>query len=323
MHQPNSAGNFYQTQSAVLFIIFSRLDTSLQVLAQIKQAKPPRLYLIADGPRANKPGEDVKCAETRAAVLAAIDWDCEVKTWFRDENVGPKEAISTGVSWFFEHETEGIVLEHDCLPANSFFMFCDTMLERYRYDTRIWLISGMNLLKGKKWGDASYYFSNLTNAWGWATWKRSWLSYDKNLDGYTEQDARKLLPKIFDDPFFADRWLEIFINTKSGKIDTWDYQAAFAQLFNHCLNIIPNNNLVSNIGFGELAENTTNAQHAFAALPVEELTEIIHPKFMVPEKEADRLVLAEEFKPIAEYLKKHNSARRRFKRWLKGLGNSK
>lgn len=310
---------YYQTQSAVLFIIFNRLDTTLQVLEQIRRAKPARLYINADGPRTSREGEAIKCAETKAAVMAGIDWDCEVKTLFRDENVGPKEAVAGAVTWFFEHETEGIILEHDCLPANSFFRFCDTLLAQYRFDTRIWLISGNNLLKGKKWGDASYYFSNLTNAWGWATWRRAWKDYDKDLAGYDEHEVREQLQKIFDDPFMVDRWVEIFINTKSGKINTWDYQAAFAQLFNHSLNIIANSNLVSNIGFGEQAENTTNEHHAFAAIALEEITSITHPKFMVPEKEADRLVLEIEFKPIAEHLKKHNSARRRFKRWLKSF----
>jgi len=319
MHNLVNTNSYYQTKSAVLFIVFNRMDTSLQVLEQIRHARPARIYLNADGPRLDKAGEDIRCAETKAAVLAGIDWDCEVKTFFRDENNGPKENIAAAITWFFANETEGIILEHDCLPNQSFFMFCDTLLEKYRFDTRIWLISGNNLLKGKTWGNASYYFSNLTNAWGWASWRRSWVSYDKDLINYTEQDVRKFLSEIFEDPFFVDCWTDIFIKTKSGEINTWDYQAAFAQLFNHQLNIIPNKNLVSNIGFGALAENTTNDNHAFAALPTEQVAEIIHPQFMMPEREADRQVLEVEFKPIADFLKKHNSARRRLKRWLKNL----
>jgi hypothetical protein len=309
----------YQTKSAILFIIFNRVDTTLQVLEKIRSAKPARLYITADGPRTSRDGEDVRCAEAKAAVLAGIDWDCEVKTLFRDQNVGPKEAISSAINWFFENETEGIILEHDCLPAASFFMFCDTLLEKYRFDTRIWLISGSNLLKGKKWGEASYYFSHLTNGWGWATWRRSWNDYDKDLSKYNEHEVREQLQKIFDDPFIIDCWVKIFSDTKSGKIDTWDYQAGFAHLFNNCLNIVSNQNLVSNIGFGQYAENTLDENNAFASIPLEEITEITHPRFMLPEKEADRLILLEEFKPISEYLKKHNSVRRRFKRWLRSL----
>jgi len=306
----------YKVKSSILFIIFNRLDTTLLVLEQIKQVRPNRLYITADGPRATVPGEDLKCMATREAVLAAIDWDCEIKTLFRAENLGPKEAISSAISWFFDHEEEGIILEHDCLPAKSFFRFCDVLLERYRFDTRIFLISGSNLSR-QKWSDASYYFSQLSNAWGWAIWKRSWIGYDKDLTGYTEAEVREQLGKFFDDPFIIDCWVRNFVLLNSGQINTWDYQMTFKHFFSHCLNIAPNNNLVSNIGFGHLAENTVDADSFFAGIPLEEIRELKHPKFILPEKKADKLILMKEFEPIAAYQKKHNSLRRRFKRWVK------
>jgi hypothetical protein len=315
----NDTPQNYQTVSPVLFIIFNRHDTALQVLAQIRKAKPARLYIVADGPRALREGEAKRCEETKAKVLAGVDWECELKTFFLDENVGPKMAISSAIDWFFENEPEGIILEHDCLPADSFFMFCDELLKKYRFDTRIWLISGSNLLKGRRWNEATYYFSQLTNGWGFATWRRSWAQYDRDLSAYTEVEAEQQLKKIFTDPFIIYCWLDIFKKTKSGEIDTWDYQAGFAHFFNNCINVVPNSNLVSNIGFGEFAENTMNADSVFSKIPLEEITEIIHPKFMLPEKEADHLILLDEFKPIAQYLQKHNSVRRRFKRWLRAF----
>jgi hypothetical protein len=311
----------YQTKSAVLFIIFNRVDTSLQVLKQIKRSKPPRLYITADGPRTTKTGEDRRCEETRKAVMNAIDWNCQVTTLFRDRNLGPKEAISSAITWFFEQEEDGIILEHDCLPANSFFFYCDVLLEKYRDDKRVWLVSGCNFQNGKKWGDASYYFSNLTNGWGWATWRRSWNEYDKELSRYDYKEVRRNLEKIFEQPLIVDRWVQIFEDTKSGKIDTWDYQVTFAHLFSHSVTIAPNINLVSNIGFGELAENTTDSNSPFANVPLEEINEIKHPIFMVPEKSADLSTLIEEFNisEMIKHLKKHNSYRRKIKRWLRSL----
>ena len=148
----------YHTKSPVLFIIFNRTDTTLRVLEQIKKAKPARLYITADGPRLNRPGEDIACAKAKAEVLKAIDWECELKTLFREENLGPKHAVSSALDWFFEQEEEGIVLEHDCLPANSFFRFCDTLLEKYREDTRVWLISGRQSFKREKMGQRILLF---------------------------------------------------------------------------------------------------------------------------------------------------------------------
>jgi hypothetical protein len=310
------SSSHYKTKSPVLFILFNRPDTTLLVLEQIRLAKPERLYLTADGPRPGRTEEALKCAEVKAAVLAGVDWPCEVKTLFRKENLGPKEAVSSAITWFFEHEEEGIILEHDCLPAKSFFWFCDTMLEKYRFDTRVFLISGSNLSR-KKWGDASYYFSQLSNAWGWAIWKRSWTGYDKDLTNLNEQQVTEQLHKVFDDSFIIHCWVRNFLLLRSGQVNTWDYQMTFQHFFGNYLNIAPNNNLVSNIGFGSLAENTIDAGSFFAAIPLEEMDEIIHPKFMLPEKAADHLILTEEFAPYAAYLKKHNSLRRRFKRWVK------
>ena len=312
-----SLPSVYQTRSAVLFIIYNRYDTALQVLAQIAQARPPRLYITADAARKSHPGEEVACAETRARVMAAINWECEVKTLFREENLGPKEAISSAIDWFFETEDEGIILEHDCLPANSFFRFCDNLLDKYRLDTRIWLISGSNLAR-KKFGSASYYFSKLTNGWGWATWKRSWAYYDKNLTQFELSEVRHQLQNVFDDPLVVDSWEQIFINMKDGKINTWDYPASFAHMFNNCLNIMANSNLVSNIGFGELAENTTNENSLFASIPLEELGKITHPTYILAEKEADYIVLNEEFNLEARR-KKLASPKIKIKSWLKGI----
>ncbi len=314
--------NNYQSKSAILFIIFNRIDTSVRVLEQIKLARPSRLYITADGPRESRPDEKRLCEECRKAVMQMIDWECDVKTLFRTENIGPKEAISSALNWFFEFEEEGIILEHDCLPSNSFFKFCDTLLEKYREDKRIWLISGCNFQNGKEWGTATYYFSNLTSAWGWATWRRSWNSVDKDLKKYEESEIRVQLEKIFNDRMIVDTWVRIFEETKSGKIDSWDYQVTFEHLFNHSINIAPNKNLVSNIGFGDLAENTTDANSMFANVPLQHLTEpITHPKYFLPEYQADLHILMEEFDIVnrKNYLKKLNSPKKKIKRWIKNL----
>ena len=179
----------YQTTSAVLFVIFNRPDTTEKVFAQIKAAKPKRLYIAADAPRANFPGEELRCKQAKQ-IVENIDWECEVKTLYKKKNVGCREGVLSAVTWFFNHEEEGIILEDDCLPANSFFKFCDVMLEKYRDDTRIRHITGCNLQQGKKWGDSTYYFSNRTHVWGWASWKRVWKDYDKELSKYNKAEVK-------------------------------------------------------------------------------------------------------------------------------------
>ncbi|MBE9598805.1 nucleotide-diphospho-sugar transferase [Pedobacter sp. MC2016-24] len=305
----------YQLNSPLLFLIFNRPDTTLEVFEMIKKVKPSRLYIAADGPRRNKAMEANLCIESRA-ILSRIDWDCEVKTLFRNENLGCKLAVSTAIDWFFEQEEEGIILEDDCLPALSFFYFCDQMLEKYRKDERIRHISGCNLHSGKTWGEASYYFTESTNIWGWASWRRVWKDYDRDLVQYQESDVRAQLSKIFYDDFLAEQWINIFKELKADKINTWDFQLAFLNYFNHGLSVNPNVNLITNIGFRADATHTPNPNAPYSRLPLHEMTEITHPKYMLAEKQADYEVFQKEFH-LEERRKKHFSYRRRFKRWLK------
>ena len=307
----------YQTKSAVLFILFNRPDSTKRVFEQIKLAKPTRLYIAADGPRLQF-AEDVDlCKQTRETVNT-IDWDCEVKTLFNDGNAGCKNAVSAAITWFFSHEEEGIILEDDCLPANSFFRFCDTLLEKYRYDTRIRHITGCNLQFGKQWGDSSYYFSNRTHVWGWASWRRVWRDYDLTLGRYNGDEVKEIMQNIYPDELVAECWANIFKEVKAGKINSWAYPLDFANFFNNGLVIIPNENLISNIGFSTLATHTIEEQSVYASIPLMEIGEITHPIFIVPQKRADLSIINRDFN-IAERRRKQNAWHRKTKRWVKAM----
>ncbi len=295
----------YQTQSAVLFIIFNRPDTTARVFEEIKLARPPRLYIAADGPRASRAGEELLCKQARH-IATQINWDCDVKTLFNDANAGCKNAVAGAITWFFENEEEGIILEDDCLPDNSFFRFCDVLLSRYRQDERVKHIAGGNFQHGKKWGDASYYFSSLTHIWGWASWRRVWKDYDKELSKYTANDVVKTLTALYNDEEITTDWVNNFKAVKAHEVDTWDYQLIFTNFFNNGLCIIPNVNLISNIGFGHDATRTTNPQNTWANIPVNDIGEITHPKDLIMQIHADISSLKEktDLTPKPNFIKK-------------------
>ncbi|RAJ25581.1 nucleotide-diphospho-sugar transferase [Pedobacter cryoconitis] len=305
----------YKTSSPILFLIFNRPDTTAQVFNEIRKTRPSRLYIAADGPRKDRADDQVLCLET-LQVAAQIDWECDVKTLYRSTNLGCKNAISSAIDWFFEQEEEGIILEDDCLPSNSFFYYCDTMLERYRTDTRIRHISGCNLMLGDKRGNDSIFFVNQTHVWGWASWKRVWKDYDKDLIMYQLEEVHTQLSNIFSTPMLVTMWVNIFKDLKAGKIDTWDYQLAFLNFFNNGLSVMPNVNLISNIGFRADATHTVNSNNKYSNIPLEEFSEVTYPKYTLPDKEADYAVLNREF-DLEERIRKHNLLRRRFKRWIK------
>jgi hypothetical protein len=307
----------YTVQSPVLFMIFKRPGTTRQVFERIRAAKPSRLYISADGPRPGNDTDPELCRQARE-VVANIDWDCTVKTLFFEENKGCKVAVSSGISWFFEQEEEGIILEDDCLPSASFFYFCDTLLQKYRHDTRVRNITGTNSQMGRQWGNASYYFSQYCNVWGWATWRRVWKEYDGELSAFSDEEGERLLHKVFPDPFLAAAWSNIFKDQKAGKIDTWDYQLQFLTFFANGLCAVPNTNLVSNIGFGEGATHTFDADNHSANTTTGELWDIQHPLHFVPEKQADYYFFRKEYDLDIKW-KRHNKLKSRFRRWVKGL----
>jgi hypothetical protein len=172
-------------KSAVLFIIFNRPNETKMVFEAIRRARPPRLYISADGPRKGNINDTSLCTLTRL-IEKDIDWKCQVFTNYYDENIGVDSGVISAIDWFFSKEDEGIILEDDCLPDNSFFEFCDDMLEKYRDDKKVFMISGNNFQEEIRGAEASYGFSIYTHTWGWASWKRSWVNQDINLDSWPQ-----------------------------------------------------------------------------------------------------------------------------------------
>ncbi|MBS4062395.1 MAG: nucleotide-diphospho-sugar transferase [Bacteroidetes bacterium] len=279
-------------KTPVLFLVFNRPHTTKQVFEAIRKAKPPRLYIAADGPRINKEGEAERVKEVRS-IATNVDWECEVTTLFRVENLGCKYAVSGAITWFFEHEEQGIILEDDCLPDQSFFWFCEELLERYKYDLRVWHIGGSNFQNGIKRGDGDYYFSKYNHVWGWAGWASRWKKYDVELD--TIKDA-KFIERTFKNKDVVKLWTKSFNDMKAKKIDTWDYQYVFSMWDSGGLAILPNVNMISNIGFGIDATHTFGVNE-HAHMPIYEVYISNHPKQVVQNKEADYYTFKTHFAP--------------------------
>jgi len=230
-------------------------------------------------------------------VIDQIDWDCELKTKLNQKNLGCKIGVSSGISWFFQHVNEGIILEDDCVPDISFFSFCKYLLKKYRYDTRIMHISGTNFQDGILRDDSSYYFSKYVYVWGWATWKRAWDLYDVKIQNFDKFLMHKSIKNIFTDKKEQKFLLNNFNLAYTNKKMTWDYQWHYTNLINNGLSITPNKNLVSNIGFGKEATHTPQKHHPFSNRPVDKLDKISHPSFIIPNIEADRYTYKKYFNP--------------------------
>lgn len=269
----------------VLFLIFNRPDTTQRVFDEIKKTRPRVLFVSADGPREGMHDEAGQCQAARD-IIKQVDWECEVHTNFHENNVGLKTAISSAIDWFFDHVDAGIILEDDCLPSQSFFWFCQNLLERYRNDERIMMITGSNFQFGRKRGDASYYFSQLAGIWGWATWKRAWKYFDPSMETFPRFKEQNQIKNILQDEISRIFWMTK-IEQAYNSSSTWGFAWAYAMFTQNGLCVCPNENLVSNIGFGLGAVHATNATSIFANVKTTEMEEIIHPVFIMPDRNAD------------------------------------
>ena len=251
----------------VLFVVFNRPDTTRAVFESIRRARPTELFVAADGPRPGVAGEQQRCLETRT-LATNTDWPCTVRTLFRERNAGLALSMSTAISWFFDSVSQGIVLEDDCVPASSFYRFCAELLAFYDENPRVMHVSGDNFQYGRKRGAASYYFSAYAHCWGWATWRRAWQLFS------FEEGVPDAPPTVW-----AKHW-ELSIRQHDG------------------VSILPNANLVTNIGFGRDATHTSTPQR-YSFLPSAEMKfPLVHPASLRIDPVADKFTYYVHFRSV-------------------------
>lgn len=281
-----------QFSTPILFIIFNRPDTTQIVFNKLKQLKPKKLYISADGPRKNKDGEAEKCKLTRE-IINQVDWECDVKKLFNDENLGCKKAVSNAIIWFFENEDQGIILEDDVVPAKSFFDFCSFLLEYYKDDSDIMHISGNNFFSERIDIPFSYYFSIYPHIWGWATWRRAWKLFNAQIPDFPEYKSNNSIDSILKDRREKKYWLRKFELVYNNQVDTWDYQWLYTIWKNKGLCITPVKNLATNIGFRDDATHTVNKNSKLADIPAEEINNIVHPDKKIISQSFDKITFQE------------------------------
>ncbi len=231
----------------VLFIVFNRPETARRVFGAIREARPSRLFVAADGPRQGKAGERELCAEVREMVTA-VDWPCDVHTLFREENLGCKRAVSSAIDWFFQNNEMGIILEDDCLPHPTFFPFTAAMLERYKDEDRVRMVAGSSMLPSRSMDPDSYFFSRYFPIWGWATWRRAWKDYDISMKGWPQFIGSGRLDELVPNRRYRAMLKRGLEYAYRGDVDTWDYQWVFSSYAHDGLCLTPGVNLISNIG---------------------------------------------------------------------------
>jgi hypothetical protein len=282
-NMPNASAKL---TTPVLFCIFRRSGLVRETFERLRAARPTRLFVHADGPRPSREGEAEECAAARA-VTDQIDWPCEVKRLYREENLGCGPAVSSALDWFFSEVEEGIILEDDCLPEPGFFDFAREMLGRYRTEERVMHVAGMGFEPAGLPPGADAFLSPMPFIWGWATWRRAWRRYRYELP--LAEEREKVLRQECPTSQMRDYWRRKFAATADGEIRTWDYQWVYTLWQQGGWAVTPTRSLIRNIGFGAESTHTSAAVDGYAPLATGAKT----ADFTVDEL-FDRMTLARE-----------------------------
>jgi hypothetical protein len=278
----------YKLNTPVAFFIFKRPDATARVFETIRQVKPPKLLVVADGPRRDRALEAELCEQTRS-IIEKVDWDCEVLTNYSSENLGCKTRVSSGLDWVFDTVEEAIILEDDCLPDLTFYPFAEELLSRYRDDNRVFSITGNNVQFGRKRTDYSYYFSRYTHCWGWASWRRAWKYFDVEMKLWPEIRDSNFLSDILGDPQTVKIWKQTLEMCYEGKLNSWAFLWIFTSFIHNGFNAVSQTNLVKNIGHGIGSTHTDDVNSPYnnmAIAPIE--FPLQHPPFMIRDSIADQ-----------------------------------
>lgn len=273
-------------QTPVTYIIFNRPRHTRETFAAIRAQRPAKLFIIADGPRPGHPTDAERCKEVRR-IVEQIDWACDVQRNYAEQNLGCKRRVTTGLDWVFSHVEQAIVIEDDVLPHPDFYGYCEALLDRYKNDERVMMITGCNFQDGLRRGHAAYYFSKYNHVWGWASWRRAWQKNDPTLSFWPAWKNSDAWCKHTPDRIERRYWSNILDRMYRNEIDTWDYSWMASVWYHDGLTATPNVNLVSNIGFGPDGTHTVTDVDE-AGHPVHPLGPLTHPEFVVQDREADR-----------------------------------
>lgn len=240
----------------ILIIVFNRPEKFQKLINNLKKIKPDNIYIFADGPRIGNNKDKELCKQTRA-IVSEINWQCKVKSLFLNKNSGINLGVCSAINWFFKHEEFGIILEDDCLPTKDFFKFIKLLKNKYSKSNNIGIISGNNFIKNRN--KDSYSFSKWAHTWGWATWKKNWDKFDYELNfwkNFKNSKKWKELNSNFEEYKTFTHLYNLSNDNKKKNLISWDYRWMLNLWYNNFVNIIPNYNLVENIGFDEEATHT-------------------------------------------------------------------
>jgi len=290
----------------VVLVFFNRPHTLRRVFDKVREARPRRLFLAQDGPREGR--DDAVQVRACREIVADVDWECEVSTRYLDANMGCGLGPATAIDWALKQVDRAIILEDDCVPADSFFRFCQEMLNRYEKDLRVGMVSGLNHFGSYDFGGSSYGFVKAGSIWGWATWASRWALHDYSASVIEDDYIRARLRDEITPRWAADRRIRLWqsaAQTPLDESDYWDVQWGLTRHVNSWLTVVPSVNQITNIGMGgessHFAKGIPRSQKHLFGMSVRPLEfPLQHPDHLLSDRRYDELEYRILFPPRHE-----------------------
>lgn len=276
----------------ILILTYNRPKKFLKVLKSLALIKPCKIYISCDGP---KNFEDIVKIKNIRKNISKIRWKCRIYENFHEKNLGIKTGVQKGIDWFFYNEKMGIILEDDVVPSKLFFKYSKELLIKFRSNKNICAISGFNYFGKTQFGDGDYFLSKYFLCWGWASWRRSWLDSNKNFDYWPKWKSSNFLKKIHQDPIEIKYWTKLIDKYYNKSIVSWDNIFGVSMWKNKSFCVLPNINMIKNIGFDYDATYGFNKKYKTPNI-IHHNNNIKHPSTLRVNLHADKVIFNEFYK---------------------------
>lgn len=252
-----------QEETPVLLLGYNRPEQMRGLIRSLVSAKPKLILLSVDGPRMNRL-KDVELVRQTQEMVNEVNWDAEIRTRFRESNLGLRRAVVDAVTWANNEFGKVIVLEDDVRAGPQLLDFLNYNLLKYEKQRDIAHINGYNLVPNQFLSNPNEpsRMSIYPESYAWATWETAWSKYDDNMN-WAKNVSISELKNICGSTVGALRWKQNFSDAAAGRIDTWAYRWLATMWENNFKVISPNQNISTYEGW-------ENGTHTFFKVKYQE-----------------------------------------------------
>lgn len=236
----------------VLVIGYKRVNTLRVILEKCLKKTNSVIFVSMDG--VNGEANQFENAARDLVRLLHRENPDRFRVRLHDRNLGSAVNVISSLDWFYSEVNRGVILEDDCVPEDTFFEYAVSALSFIESESRIWFCSGYRP-EIEHLEEMGYSLCSLPMNWGWGTTSRKWGEIRNLLEIETNES---LLTSFFKGPSRV-YWNIGHRRIQNGWVDAWDTSVAFLMNVANRSTLLPNLNLINNVGNDEHASNTKHA----------------------------------------------------------------